>query len=71
MMKPDRNNNGIIDSIDDTTDLIDELVKKGYHRDTDGHRRDIRYVEIKGGKHNQDTWSAIMPDFLTWAFSKE
>lgn len=66
----DRNNNGIIDSIDDTTDLIDELVKKGYHRDTDGHRRDIRYVEIKGGKHNQDTWSAIMPDFLTWAFPK-
>ena len=67
----DRNNNGIIDSIDDTTDLIDELVKKGYHRDSDGHRRDIRYVEIKGGKHNQDTWSAIMPDFLTWAFGRE
>ncbi|MVM32698.1 esterase family protein [Spirosoma sp. HMF4905] len=65
----DRNNNGIIDSIDDTTDLIDELVKKGYHRDPNGaHSSDIRYVEINGGKHNQETWSAIMPDFLTWAF---
>ena len=61
----DRNNNGIIDAIDDTTDLIDELVKKGYNRQTA-----IRYVEIPGGKHNQETWSAIMPDFLTWAFGK-
>lgn len=61
----DRNNNGIIDSIDDTTDLIDELVKKGYSRNDD-----IRYVEIVGGRHNQETWSDIMPDFLTWAFGK-
>ncbi|WP_461147031.1 alpha/beta hydrolase [Spirosoma pulveris] len=60
----DRNNNGIIDAIDDTTDLIDELVKKGYDRN-----RDIRYVEIQGGEHNQETWSEIMPDFLGWAFS--
>ncbi len=60
----DRNNNGIIDSIDDTTDLIDELVKKGYSRE-----QAIRYVEIKGGQHNQETWSAIMPDFLMWAFA--
>ncbi|MGF7214401.1 enterochelin esterase-like enzyme [Spirosoma lacussanchae] len=61
----DRNNNGIIDSIDDTTDLIDELVRKGYDRN-----RDIRYVEIQGGQHNQVTWSRIMPDFLTWAFGR-
>ena len=60
----DRNNNGIIDAIEDTTDLIDELVKKGYRRE-----KDIRYVEIKGGKHNQETWSQIMPNFLMWAFS--
>ncbi|MCX6215128.1 alpha/beta hydrolase-fold protein [Spirosoma sp.] len=59
----DRNNNGIIDAIDDTIDLIDELVRKGYDRS-----KDIRYVEINGGKHNQETWSEIMPDFLTWAF---
>ncbi|MFD2936430.1 alpha/beta hydrolase [Spirosoma flavum] len=65
----DRNNNGIIDAIDDTTDLIDELVKKGYHSNPSGGPSDIRYVEIKGGKHNQETWSSIMPDFLTWAFS--
>ena len=62
----DRNNNGIIDSIEDTTDLIDELVRKGYDR-----QADIRYVEIPGGQHNQKTWSQIMPDFLIWAFAKE
>jgi hypothetical protein len=30
----DRNNSGIIDSIDDTMDLIKELEKKGYNSDT-------------------------------------
>ncbi|GAB3957788.1 hypothetical protein GCM10028805_51160 [Spirosoma harenae] len=71
----DRNNNGVIDSIDDTLDLIDELVKKGYRYEqtnTNSLNRhsDIRYVEIKGGEHNQETWSKIMPDFLTWAFGR-
>jgi enterochelin esterase-like enzyme len=67
----DRNNNGIIDAIDDTIDLIGELVKKGYHYDTRGQPSDIRYVEVPGGQHNQETWSAVMPDFLTWAFPKK
>ncbi|MBB6460807.1 alpha/beta hydrolase-fold protein [Flammeovirga kamogawensis] len=59
----DRNNNGIIDSIDDTLDLIKELDKKGY----DIHD-DITYVEITDGEHNFYTWSAVLPNFLTWAF---
>lgn len=63
--KDDRNNNGVIDSIEDTLDLIAELEKKGFRW---GH--DIRYVEVKGGHHDQATWSAIMPDFLRWAFGK-
>ena len=65
----DRNNNGIIDAIDDTTDLIDELVKKGYTRRGSGQPSDICYVEIPGGQHNPDTWGRIMPDFLAWAFN--
>lgn len=60
----DRNNNGVIDSIDDTLDIIYELQSKGYNRP-----RDIRYVEVEGGEHNQETWSRVMPDFLVWAFS--
>ena len=66
----DRNNNGVIDSIDDTLDIIKELEKKGYQREQNGDPRDIRYVEVEGGEHNQRTWSAIMPDFLTWAFGR-
>ncbi len=58
----DRNKNGIIDSIDDTLDLITELKKLGY---TD---EDIVYAEVKGGEHNFNTWSMIFPQFITWAF---
>jgi enterochelin esterase-like enzyme len=57
----DRNNNGIIDSIDDTLSLIDELVKKGYDRE-----RDIRYLELPDGKHDVATWARAFPEFLKW-----
>jgi enterochelin esterase family protein len=59
----DRNQNGIIDSIDDTIDLIKELEKKGFKRP-----EDIRYLEIVGGSHDMNTWSKAMPKFLVWAF---
>ena len=61
----DRNNNGIIDSIDDTLDLIKELEAKGYKRG-----QDIEYVEIERGEHNQKTWSEAMPMFLKWLVGK-
>ncbi len=60
----DRNANGIIDSIDDTLDLITELTKKGYRP-----FRDIAYLEIKDGKHHPETWAEAMPHFLIWAFN--
>lgn len=59
----DRNKNGLIDSLDDTVDLIKELSAKGY----DG-RKDIQFVVVKGGTHNQETWKEVMPHFLKWAF---
>ncbi len=60
----DRNNNGIIDAIDDTMALIDELKKLGYH---DDH---IHYLEIDGGKHNVETWGKAMPKFLKWCYGQ-
>lgn len=57
----DRNNNGIIDSIDDTLDLIRALKKLGYHEG-----EDIKYIEVIDGEHNPKTWGKIMPDFLRW-----
>ncbi len=62
----DRNKNGVIDSIDDTMDLITELARKGYRP-----FHDIQYLEIKDGKHNQETWADAMPHFLKWAFGNE
>lgn len=64
--KSDRNKNGIIDAIDDTLDLIIELEAKGYQQGMQ-----IVYYEIKGGKHNQDTWSKAMPVFLKWLLGKK
>lgn len=62
--KEDRNKNGIIDVIDDILDLMDELRQLGY---TDDH---IRYVEIDGGTHHEDSWGAVFPEFLKWAYGR-
>ena len=61
--KMDRNNNGIIDSIDDTLGLIEELEKKGY-----GNSNDIRYINYEDGKHDVKTWGKAMPAFLKWGW---
>ncbi|TKK64772.1 esterase [Ilyomonas limi] len=61
----DRNNNGVIDSIDDTLDLIQELKKKGYSDDA------IKYVELPEGMHNVATWARAFPQFLAWAFRND
>jgi enterochelin esterase-like enzyme len=60
----DRNKNGIIDSIDDTLDLIVELKAKGY---TDEH---IEYLLLADGKHDVPTWAKAFPAFLKWGFKK-
>ena len=61
----DRNNNGVIDAIDDTLDIIDILKKMGYH-----HKHDIRYREVKDGIHHPSTWVKVLPEFLAWAFGQ-
>ena len=60
----DRNNNGIIDAIEDTLDVIAELEQLGYERG-----KDVEYVEVQGGRHHEDTWAEVMPQFLEWAFA--
>lgn len=58
----DRNNNGIIDAIDDTISLIAALKAKGYSGG------DIKYLELKDGKHDVPTWARAFPDFLKWGW---
>jgi enterochelin esterase-like enzyme len=62
----DRNNNGIIDSIDDTLALIQELELKGYQEG-----KDIAYINYEDGRHDVETWGRAFPDFLKWAFSPD
>ncbi len=59
--KADRNKNGIIDSIDDTLGIIDELDKIGY-----SPTQHITYVELSDGKHDIATWGRVMPNFIKW-----
>lgn len=59
----DRDGNGVIDAIQDTLELMDELGGFGYQRG-----KDMVYVEVVGGRHNYETWQRILPDFLKWAF---
>jgi enterochelin esterase-like enzyme len=59
----DRNHNGIIDSIDDTLGLINELEEKGYDV-----TNDIMYLELQEGRHDIATWAKAMPEFLKWGW---
>ena len=60
----DRNNNGVIDSIDDALGLIEELKTKGYKSDS------IEYLEMKDGRHDVPTWANAFPAFLEWGWGK-
>lgn len=62
--KKDRNKNGVIDSIDDALDLITELKKKGYTRES------IKYFEMEDGSHDVPTWGRAFPEFLKWGWGK-
>lgn len=59
--KEDRNNNGIIDAIDDTLQLMALLADKGKVPE-----QDFTYVEVEGGKHEPTTWGTVIMDFLKW-----
>ena len=62
----DRNENGVIDSIEDCLDLIQYLITSGLDP-----QRALRYVQVEGGHHHPDTWGRVMPDFLRWAFGHD
>ena len=57
----DRNRNGVIDSIDDTIDLMRLLLTKGYREGKDFH-----YLQIPEGRHDVTTWGKAFGEFLKW-----
>ncbi len=58
----DRDGNGVIDAIQDTTELMDELAAKGFEPG-----RDMSYHQVEGGEHHEATWARALPEFLRWA----
>jgi Predicted hydrolase of the alpha/beta superfamily len=63
--KEDRNRNGVIDSIDDTIDMMRILLRKGYQEG-----KDMRYLQLPDGKHDVRTWAKAVPVFLKWGWGK-
>lgn len=61
--RSDRDNNGVIDAIQDTLELVDALELLGYRRGVE-----IEYVEVVNGRHDWPTWAEVLPDFLKWSF---
>lgn len=61
----DRDQDGIIDVVDDTKDLINILKSKNSILATD-----IQYEESASGTHDYASWKKTMPKFLIWAFGK-
>ena len=59
----DRDDDGIIDAIQDTTELIAELRALGVGDDQ------VVYRQTAGGRHDYETWQRVLPDFLQWAYS--
>ncbi len=59
----DRDGNGVIDAVQDTTELLDELEGKGWKRG-----RDLAYVLTVGGEHNEATWARVLPNFFDWVW---
>lgn len=61
----DRNRNGVIDSIDDTIDVMRELLQKGY---LEG--KEMAYLQMPEGKHDVASWAKALPVFLKWGWRK-
>jgi iron(III)-enterobactin esterase len=59
----DRDQNGVIDAIQDTLELMEELIVAGYKPGVD-----VVYHETRGGRHDYETWAKVLPTFLQWAF---
>jgi enterochelin esterase-like enzyme len=59
----DRNRNGVIDSIDDTIDVMKELLRKGYLEGID-----MSYLQLAEGRHDVASWASAFPTFLQWGW---
>jgi len=64
--KADRDQDGVIDAVDDTRDLIQVLKTKKSISSSD-----IQFVESSVGRHDYTAWRKHLPEFLIWAVGKD
>lgn len=62
----DRNNNGLIDMVDDARDMVAALNKKGFTS-----HKDVMYYEVSMGSHNEDSWAKRFDQVLLYMFGKD
>jgi predicted alpha/beta superfamily hydrolase len=60
----DRDGDGVIDSIQDTEELVEEILRKGYLAG-----RDVIHVTMPGG-HDLPTWRRALPEMLRWLYGR-
>ncbi|HWA25128.1 MAG TPA: alpha/beta hydrolase-fold protein [Lacunisphaera sp.] len=60
--KDDRDGNGVIDAVQDTAELVDEVGRRGWKP---GER--LAYTLVDGAEHNEAAWARALPGFLAWA----
>jgi enterochelin esterase-like enzyme len=60
----DRDGDGVIDSIQDTEELVEEILRKGYQAG-----RDVIHVTMPGG-HDLPTWRGALPGMLRWLYGR-
>lgn len=56
----DRNRNGVIDSIDDTIDLMRLLIRKDYREG-----RDFFYMQVQNGRHDLKSWAKAWEEYFS------
>lgn len=67
----DRDSDGIIDTMDDSQDLLVALENKKLANPGSTINHDFSFTPFPGGQHNQQTWKRMLPDFLIWAYPLE
>ena len=69
----DRDNDGLIDAVDDTQDIPEALARRGYstnhaYEQQPSSSEDVGLYFLEDGQHNQASWANMLPPFLQWAY---
>lgn len=71
----DRDNDGLVDAVDDARDVAIALRQAGAEANFDwarnpDRRAQVAFAVVAGGEHNQATWKRMLPAFLRWRYGR-